>query len=100
MRSASELINAAYGGHRGKNFMTPEWLGDYHLPWGAVELTRGRGLAGEPIFGVTVVGKEGEGAKRLPKLSRLAFSRKAALTYIKRLGHYATAEEAEKGEGK
>jgi hypothetical protein len=94
---ASELIDKAYGGHRGTNIMTPQFEGDYRLPWGACELSSGRGIAGSPIWGVTVVKETfGGGAERARKLSKLFMSRGLARMYIASLKLYMTAEAAEK----
>jgi hypothetical protein len=56
------------------NFMTRDKLGFYKLSDGYAELSEGRGMSNQPIFGVTVRPDE--------KLSRLFQSRATALAYI------------------
>lgn len=62
---------------RGKNFMTPNVLGYYKLREGYAELSEGRGMSNQPIFGVTVKPDDGR--------SKLCFSRTEAETYIEEL---------------
>lgn len=58
----------------GRNFMTPEVQGCYKLRKGYAELSEGRGMHNEPIFGVTVRPEDGR--------SKLFHSRSDALDYI------------------
>jgi hypothetical protein len=62
---------------KGRNFMTPEWIGYYKLRVGYAELSEGTGMSGQPIFGVTVRPEDGR--------SRLCFSRIEADDYIRSL---------------
>jgi hypothetical protein len=68
----------------GQNFITPNILGYFRGEVGNriayVELSEGRGMAGEPIFGVTV--RRPNGANLDPNLSKLMHSRAAAMAYI------------------
>ena len=71
------------GTFRGVNFMTPEVLGHYKLRKGWAELSQGRGMEGEPIYGVTV--RMLGGARLTPDPSKLLYSRAEALRYIQTL---------------
>ena len=61
----------------GSNFMTPNRLGYFQLRVGYAELSEGRGMSHQPIFGVTVRPDEAR--------SRLFQSKAAAMEYIESL---------------
>lgn len=63
--------------------MTPTVLGYYKLADGWVEFSTGRGIEGEPIYGITVR-KEG-GGRFNPDPSRMTCSRHEALRLIRSL---------------
>lgn len=73
--------NPPLGLFRGRNFMTPDVLGFYKLrrELGYAELSEGRGIDHQPIFGVTVKPDTEH------KLSKLCHSRAEALAYIEEL---------------
>lgn len=62
---------------RGTNFMTPNISMYYRLREGYAELSEGRGMSNQPIFGVTVRPEDGR--------SKLFQSKSAALDYIEEL---------------
>ena len=66
----------------GRNIMTPDWLGYYKLRAreGYAELSEGRGIYDEPIFGVTVRVATSPGDPN--KRSRLFHNKAEALEYI------------------
>lgn len=68
------------GWFRGFNFMTPNVLGYYLVPGGIAELSQGRGMTGQPLFGVTV--GEGPSWPRLSQRSKLFSDRREAERYI------------------
>jgi hypothetical protein len=75
----SNLPAKYHGLFKGVNFMTPEVEGYYELGRGHwAELSTGRGMTGEPIYGVTVR-PDFEGG------SELFFSRSDAEGHIERL---------------
>lgn len=79
-----EIIRAEYGESR--NLMTPRRLGVGALPDGAYELSRGTGIAGEPIWGVSVVRLNPDGTTRRDTgASQLFHWRNAARAYIRGL---------------
>lgn len=63
-----EHVNQPAGIFRGRNFMTPEVVGYYRTVYQGrtayVELSRGRGMAREPLYGVTV--RDADGARFEP----------------------------------
>ena len=73
-----QITNPPYGLFKGKNFMTPNVIEFFKLRHGYAELSEGRGIEHEPIFGVTV---KPDNEKR----SKLFHSRAAALYYIEEL---------------
>ena len=77
-------MTAPNGTFPGVNIMTPEVLAHYKLRkgWWA-ELSQGRGIEGEPIYGVTI--RMLGGARLTPDPSKLLYSRAAALRYIQTL---------------
>ena len=85
---ARAIFNLAYSGHPdrapGKNIMTPNYLGMEHLAdGGAAELTGGRGIENQPIFGVSVAQEIGpDSAVRRPDLSDVFQSRRQAEAHI------------------
>jgi hypothetical protein len=72
-------INPPKGVFKGNNFMTPEVLGYCKVPGGYVELSKGRGISRELIFGVTF--RDGKGEDH-DKRGKLFWSRGAAESYI------------------
>lgn len=66
---------------KGKNFMTPDILGYYKIKNGAAELSKGEGITGSTMYGVTVV-KDNE---HNHKLSQSFYSEWKAMEYIKSL---------------
>jgi hypothetical protein len=70
------------GVFQGSNFMTPNWLGYYKLRLGYAELSEGRGMSNQPIFGVTVRTGDGLDTERRSKLFQ---SRSDAEDYIEEL---------------
>lgn len=68
------------GVFQGRNFMTPNWIGYFKLKQGYAELSHGRGIQDEPIFGVTV--RKGDGSHFDPERSKLFWTKQAALSYI------------------
>lgn len=76
------LARAPKGLFDGDNFMTPNLLGFYKLRDGYAELSEGRGMNNQPIFGVTVRPEPAEYEKRR---SRLFQSKSAAMEYIETL---------------
>jgi len=70
----------------GRNIMTPNWLGYAQLPDGQwAELSQGRGIYDEPIFGVTV--------RPDTSLGGLRFSRRDAEALIAELQNPEPEEE-------
>jgi hypothetical protein len=66
---------------KGTNFMTPNVLAYYKIAGGRyAELSEGRGMLNQPIFGVTV-----EPDTEKPRKSQLFQSRGAAEAYIRKL---------------
>lgn len=61
------------------NIMTQKWRGYFKLTKGWAELSEGRGIVGEPIFGVTV-------RPDPDHLSKMFHDRDAAQEYITSLG--------------
>lgn len=74
--NASKAFRIVYKGD--KNFMTPDFIGYRESGDLKIELSSGRGMDGDPIFGVTVVEVKGGEPKKRPDLSRLCFSRREA----------------------
>lgn len=71
---------------RGNNFMTPTVLAYYRLALGSrrvvyAELSEGRGMHGEPIFGVTV--RRPNGDRLTPDPSTMYWSRDDAMQAIR-----------------
>lgn len=80
-RSAREAFHLCYGRNASTNPITPDvlrygWMGDL-----AYELSKGQGIIGGDVFGVTVVTDDGG---RCTDLSTLFHSREAAEDYIRR----------------
>lgn len=69
---------------KGANFMTPKLNGYFLSGDYECELTHGRGIDGELIYGVTVV--NAETMKHEHGLSKMFHRRKDALNYIKAIG--------------
>lgn len=67
----NEAFKSACGGSRGTNFMTPNWIDEGKRGKLHYELTKGRGIENQPIFGVTVVEEASNGAIHRPDLSQL-----------------------------
>lgn len=68
----------------GRNFITPEVIDYYDLPNGLmVELSEGKGLDNEPLYGVSVMGDDGE---IIQPQSKLFWDRWEANAYIVGLG--------------
>lgn len=80
-----EIIRAEYGSSR--NIITPRRLGVGALPGGAYELSRGNGIGGGPIYGVSVVRVNTDGATTMrdTNASALFGSSREAHSYINRL---------------
>jgi hypothetical protein len=78
-----KLLSKRPPGFDGQNFMTRDVLGYYKLRVGYAELSEGRGMSNQPIFGVTVRPDQWEEGKQAR--SRLFQSRSAALNYIDEL---------------
>ena len=76
-------MTAPKGTFPGVNIMTPEVLGHYKLREGWAELSQGRGMEGEPIYGVTVCMLGG--ARLTLDPSKLLHSKVAAIRYIQTL---------------
>lgn len=79
-----EAFKAAYGGHKGVNFMTPNIIREGKVGSLHYELSEGRGFDNQPIFGVTVV-EETEGGRHAalrPDLSTVFQSKAEAEHYI------------------
>lgn len=76
--------SAPQGVFQGRNFMTPDVLAYYSGTVRGVvvyvELSGGRGIENEPIFGVTV--RRANGARPEPDPSKLFHSRRRAQEYI------------------
>lgn len=73
----------AYNGNRGTNFMTPDFLRQGRIGKGLhYELSSGRGIEGQPIFGVTIVQEKKHTAKRRDDLSDVFESRAEAEQHI------------------
>ena len=68
-----------HGFFDGKNFITPEVLGYYRLAKGYAELSKGKGINGQFIYGVTVQPDEDRTKSKLFQLQS------AALAYIREL---------------
>lgn len=69
------------GTFEGQNFMTPTILGNFEVaPETWAELSEGRGMRGQPIFGVTV--RRSGGARLSPDPSKLCQSKREAEDYI------------------
>jgi len=86
--SKREIFNLALTGHADQapsvNIMTRDFIAIERLADGGVaELCGGRGMTGQPIFGVTVVEQTGdESAVRRQDLSDLFQSRRQAEAHI------------------
>lgn len=79
-----KLLTAPPAGvFRGTNIMTPNVLDYFRVTSGYVELSEGRGINHEPIFGVTV--RTPSGARLDPDPSQMFWSYKAAIEYIREL---------------
>ncbi|KIL38008.1 hypothetical protein SD70_29365 [Gordoniibacillus kamchatkensis] len=67
------------------NFMTPNVLSYHEAGVYAIELARGIGVDGEPIFGVSVLKRDGSDARDLETkaMSRLMNSEAEARAYIR-----------------
>ena len=65
---------------KGCNLMTPTFVAFYPLFNGCAEISKGRGLEDEPIFGVTVVRNN----QHRTDEGKVFWSRKAAEEYIDR----------------
>ena len=57
--TSAEISEIFRGGVRGQNFMTPEWVSNGQSGDFVFEISQGRGMEGERIFGLTVVEIEG-----------------------------------------
>lgn len=80
MATLKEVFRREYKG--ASNFMTPEFMGYFERGQRYfVELSGGRGMSNEPIFGVTVVDAQG----RRPDLSKLFHNEQEARDYIRDL---------------
>lgn len=69
---------------KGKNFMTPEILFIKHAGKYVVELSTGTGIAGEELFGVTVVDPSTK--SRVKDLTKCFFYKTQALKHIEDIG--------------
>jgi hypothetical protein len=84
--TATEILNRAYKGN--KNIMTPNVISigklDYHT---AYELSTGRGMDNQEIFGVTIVKYDSKTGEYKPQYeqSRLFQNRKEAEEYISKM---------------
>jgi hypothetical protein len=77
-------LTPPHGVFKGRNIMTPEWVeGGRVRPGVWYEVSRGRGIEGEPIFGVTIRADDGQNVVSCP--SKLVYSRKQALDYLQEL---------------
>lgn len=77
-KTAHDILYDA--GLRGRNFLTPEYIREYRLNAdSAAELSSGRGIDHEPIYGVTVVW---HGARFGHDKSQMFYSRGEAVAYI------------------
>ena len=81
MREADELFDRAFNGH--PNIMTPN-ITQRGLKHGwAWELSHGKGITGEPIYGVTVIPADGsERGDEAYTLSQMFHSEQEALDHI------------------
>ncbi len=81
-KTANQIFRAEYG--TGKNFMTPDVLERELLDGGAYELSQGRGIEGERIWGVTVIHVLPDGSTKRSgtDLSKMFHSRSKARQYI------------------
>ena len=77
------MMTGPKGTFSGVNIMTPEVLAYYKLRKGWAELSQGRGMEGEPIYGVTIRMLGGD--RLTPDPSKLLYSRAVALRYIQTL---------------
>jgi len=73
------LATPPRGLFRGTNLMTPNVTGYFKLRHGYAELSHGRGIDNDPIFGVTVRPDPD------PRRSQLFYSQAAAMAYIEEL---------------
>jgi hypothetical protein len=81
---ARELISKGYGGS--KNFMTPHVVKVGKISRNqAYEISTGRGIEGQPIYGVSVVRKFKGKVKPVFAKGKLLYSREAAEAYAKSL---------------
>jgi len=71
------------GVFKGDNFMTPNALGYFKLRVGHAELSEGRGMSQQAIFGVTVRPDKWEDGKQAR--SQMFQSKAAAMEYIESL---------------
>lgn len=80
-----EIIKREYP--RGLNVMTPELVEYGALPWGAYELSKGTGISGGVLYGVTVVRYDPATGRteRAGKLSTCFDSLRAAREHIEAL---------------
>lgn len=65
---------------KGKNVMTPDVIRYVHTPHLVIELSTGRGLDGDDLYGVTVVNKDTK--QRELELDDVFHSREFAEAYI------------------
>lgn len=79
-----QASSVPFGVFRGQNFMTPNVRGFYKLrtAFGWAELSEGRGMRDQPIFGVTVRDSRGEDKEHKSQMFEVL---KEALDYIESL---------------
>ena len=84
-REAARIIRNEYRGSW--NFMTPDLCSYGLLPWGAYEISKGLGLRGRPIYGVTVVQlhRDSGRTRRLYEVSKLCYSLDEAQEWVNTL---------------
>lgn len=79
-----EIIRAEYGDSR--NFLTPTRVSTGKLPDGAYELSRGVGIDGELVWGVSVVRLNADGTTRRDNdAAQVFWSSTSAMLYISAL---------------
>ena len=81
-KSSSDVIAVL---RSNKNIMTPNIIRFYEKSDKVVELTEGRGLENEPIFGVTVRSREGGVWGDHENKSKIFWSKKGAENYAEGL---------------